>query len=96
MLTIPRIKAIVTPICARYGVVKTYLFGSYARGEATEKSDVDLCVELGKIKSLWTLSAFRLDLVDALGKEVDIVSAPPKREDFRRELARDEVLLYAA
>ena len=96
MLTIPRIREIVTPICRQYGVQRTYLFGSYARGEATEQSDVDLRIEPGRIHSLLVLSAFRLDLVDALGKEVDVVSALPEDEEFRRELSRDEVLLYAA
>ena len=42
MLTIAQIKKAVTPICERYGVKKMWLFGSYARGEADEKSDVDL------------------------------------------------------
>lgn len=35
----------VRPIAERYGVGKIYLFGSYARGEATEESDIDLLVD---------------------------------------------------
>ena len=48
MLTIDEIKAVVTPICERYGVDKVTLFGSYARGEADDQSDVDLMVDGGK------------------------------------------------
>ena len=43
--TINEIKGIVAPIAKKHGVNKVYLFGSYARGEATPSSDVDLCVE---------------------------------------------------
>ena len=48
MLTITEIKEAVTPICERYGVDKMCLFGSYARGEADDKSDVDLIHDGGK------------------------------------------------
>lgn len=39
----------VRPIAERYGVGKIYLFGSYARGEATEESDIDLLVDASEI-----------------------------------------------
>ena len=45
MLTIDEIKAAVAPICERYGVKRMTLFGSYARGDADDKSDVDLMVD---------------------------------------------------
>ena len=94
MLSIPIIKERIAPICKQYGVEKAYLFGSYARGDATENSDVDLHIESGHIDNLFTLSGFRLDLVDALGVEVDIVSKQPESPSFQRNLAKDEVLLY--
>ncbi len=96
MLTISQIKKIIAPICKRYGVKAVYLFGSYARGEAGENSDVDIRIEPGDIDDLFKLSAFRQDLVESLQYEVDIVSKLPEDDVFRRELARDEVLLYAA
>ena len=39
------LRAIIAPIAARHGVERIYLFGSYARGEATKNSDVDLRVD---------------------------------------------------
>lgn len=42
----------VRPIAERYGVGKIYLFGSYARGEATEESDIDLLVDAENIHGL--------------------------------------------
>lgn len=44
--TIDEIKAKIEPIAKRYNVSKVYLFGSYARGEADDKSDVDIALEL--------------------------------------------------
>ena len=96
MLTIEKIKEIITPICKKYGVKRAYLFGSYAHNEATEKSDVDIRIESGKIRGLFQLSGFRLDLVEALGTEVDLLSVlpDPQFKRFRENLKRDEILLY--
>lgn len=98
MLTIAEIQKRIEPICKRYGAGRVYLFGSYARGSAGEESDVDLRVELGDIHDLFTLSGFRLDLVDALGMDVDIVTGElsAMTADFRESLQKDEVLLYGA
>ena len=45
MLTVDEIRTIVTPLVEPFPVVRVILFGSYARGEATEKSDVDLIID---------------------------------------------------
>ncbi len=96
MLTIAEIQKIITPICVKYGVKELYLFGSYARQEATNTSDIDIRINAGNVKDLFTLSAFRIDLVAALGLEVDIVSTLPISSKFQKSLKTDEVLLYAA
>ncbi len=96
LLSIDEIQRRITPICVRYGVKALYLFGSYARGEATEKSDMDFRIERGGIEDLFTLSAFRMELVEALGCSVDIVSTLPNINRFVENLKRDEVKLYAA
>ena len=94
MLSIPVIKERIAPICKQYGVEKAYLFGSYARGDAKEGSDIDLRIAKGRIKDLFALSGFRQDLVESLGVEVDIISKLPESAAFQRNLTRDEVLLY--
>ena len=73
--TVDEIADIVRPIAEKYGVVSIILFGSYTRGNADQNSDIDLYVETGRISDLIELSGFRLDLVDALHKEVDVVTA---------------------
>ena len=93
MLTIEEIKKIVTPICERYGVDKVCLFGSYARGEADDLSDVDLLVDGGKLVGFeW--GGFYADVQEALGVELDFLSRRGTRQKFLDKIAKDEVLLY--
>ena len=49
LYTIDEIKAKIEPIAKQYNVSKVYLFGSYARGEEDENSDIDIALELGDI-----------------------------------------------
>ena len=93
MLSIPRIRECIAPICKKYPIRKAYLFGSYARGNATEKSDVDLRIE-GDIKSFFMLGGIYSELSDALGTELDLLSRLPESEAFKEDLKKDEVLLY--
>ena len=72
--TLEEIAAIIAPIAARYDVDKIYIFGSYARGEADESSDIDLCIEAVAIKGLFALGGLYSDLEEALGKELDLIT----------------------
>lgn len=74
----------------RRGVVRAGVFGSVARGEAGEGSDVDFLVELEKGRSLVDLAGLRLDLFDLLGRDVDVATPnslhPKLRERILGEL----------
>lgn len=102
MLTINEIRKRITPICQRYMIQSAYLFGSYARGDANEQSDIDIRIEKGshsKLIGLFSVSGFRLELIDALGKDVDLMTCIPKdnsSKSFRHNLKRDEVLVYGS
>ena len=50
---IDELRALISPIAAQYGVGRIFLFGSYARGQATENSDVDLRIDKGRGCLLW-------------------------------------------
>ena len=93
MLSIPRIRECIAPVCKKYPIRRAYLFGSYARGNATEKSDVDLRIE-GDIKSFFMLGGIYSELSDALDTELDLLSKLPDSEAFKENLKKDEVLLY--
>ncbi len=95
MYSTEEIKAIVLPIAEKYGVLRIYLFGSYARGDNTEDSDVDLRIDKGNVKGM-QMAALLLDLEDALGKPVDLISTTALDEQFLNSISKEEQLLYAA
>ena len=88
--TVEEIKRIVNPIAHEYGVDSMYLFGSYSKGSANEKSDIDVRIDKGKIRSLFALTGFRL----ALRLPVDLVTSDISDKNFLRLIADEEVLLY--
>lgn len=72
VFTISKIKEIVKPIAMKYNVEEIYLFGSYARGEATKDSDLDFIVFGGKNFKLTMIFALAEELREAFQKEVDV------------------------
>ena len=69
--TVPQLRDILSPVFARYGIRRAVLFGSYGKGTATEKSDVDLLVDSG-LRGL-RFVGFMDDVQRAVGKEVDLL-----------------------
>ena len=72
MLSIEEIKSYIEPVVEKYPIEKVILFGSYARGDAKETSDVDLVVESGgKMRNIkiFTLGG---ELLNALPVRVDV------------------------
>lgn len=99
ILNLAYIKKSLEEIFEKYGnnqVKKAYLFGSYARGEATTESDVDIRIEVGDKMSLIDYSNIRLALIQKLGKEVDLISQDPQKLDsfFYDEIKKEEICLY--
>lgn len=96
MFTIEEIKEKAVPIAKKYGVKKFSLFGSYARGDADEKSDVDFIFNggNGRIKSYFNYLDFVFDLEDEFKCHVDLVSEGISDKDFLEEIKNDEVILY--
>lgn len=91
--SISDIQKIVSDLARQYGAERVYLFGSYARGDMTAGSDIDLRIDKGSIRGL-AFAGLLGDLEDALGTHVDLVSTAGMDEDFLREVQKDEVLLY--
>lgn len=77
-------------------VLKAWLFGSYARGEETEDSDVDLLVAYDDNEnvSLFTIGGIYMDLRRILGREVDLVEEGTLRPWAATTVDRDKILIY--
>jgi predicted nucleotidyltransferase len=78
MLTHDEICTAVAKVAENYPIKKVSYFGSYADGNATEESDLDLLVEFNRIISLLTLSELKIDFEEELNIKVDVISFPYK------------------
>ena len=95
MLTLNQIENAAATVAAEFPVTKIALFGSYARGNNTPDSDVDLLIEFDTdAVSLLTLSAIKLRFEELLDTPVDLVHAPVPENSI---IELDKVVpLYAA
>jgi predicted nucleotidyltransferase len=94
LYTIDDIKTRVSDTARQYGVKKVYLFGSYASGKASPKSDIDICIEKGNIQTLFELSGFCQDLEETLGNKVDVVTTAGMSGEFKEQIKKDMLLIY--
>ncbi len=92
--TINEIKDKTIPIAKACGISRMSLFGSYARGEAKDDSDVDLYIERGKLRSLLQYFGFIDELENALHCHVDVVTTGIEDKQFLSAIMQEGVLLY--
>lgn len=85
-------------LCRRYQVRELGVFGSAARGEMREDSDIDLLVEFipGARMGLFELHDLEQELTQVLGRKVDLVSKAGLKPRVRDSVLRDLRILYAA
>ena len=89
---IPKIKE----YFATQPVTKAWLFGSFSRGEETEKSDVDILVDFDKDAriGLFKYAGMYGDLKELLGREVDLVQNGALKPFAVESAERDKILIY--
>lgn len=89
--TIRKQRGAILALAEQYGATNVRLFGSVARDEATESSDVDLLVDVTQDWSLLDHIGFQQDIEDLLGTHVDVVIAANVREGFRTRILDEAV-----
>lgn len=102
--SVDELKRIITPIAFKYAVSSVYIFGSYARGEATDNSDVDVLIDCegSNIKGLFDLGALQNDLNESLNKPVDLVTidsmvqpeAIRRTPWFAKNIEQERIVIY--
>ena len=80
-------------IAAQYGAYNVRIFGSVARGEADEKSDIDLLVNMESGRSLLDLCGLLIDLEELLGRKVDVVTEKGLRDRIRNRVLNGAIAL---
>ena len=95
IFTLEDIANVVKPLAEKYHVKAIYLFGSYARGEADENSDLDFLVYIDEGFKLTNVLALGEELREALQKKVDIfeIHEINKDSDFYSNIMKERLLI---
>ncbi|HLA96398.1 MAG TPA: nucleotidyltransferase family protein [Pyrinomonadaceae bacterium] len=80
-------------ICKRNDISYCALFGSFARGEADETSDIDLLVKFSRPVG-WKFYGIAEDLQEILGRNVDLATEPMLNRYIRANVLRDLQVIY--
>lgn len=80
-------------VARAHGASRVRVFGSVARGEASEASDLDLLVDLEQGRNLFDLGALLMDLQDLLDCEVDVVTEASLRPRVAARVLADAIEL---
>ena len=99
--TLEEIARLIAPVAKKYNIPKVYIFGSYARGEATADSDVDLMIEVGDLHGLEVIGALE-DFKNVLKKPVDMITTRSLNQDrtqkyskiFIDNLEKEKMMIY--
>jgi len=96
MLTVEEIRSKLTAVFEAEPIYKAILFGSYARGEATEESDIDIVIDSqGRLLNMDFFGVLH-DITELLGKRVDLIEIAEVRDDspILREINERGVVLH--
>ena len=86
-------REIILQIARRHGVGQVRVFGSVARGEATENSDLGLLIDVTGPTTPWFPGGLVAELEALLGCRVDVVETNALREELRDRVLREAALL---
>jgi len=95
ILTTEHITDVIAGFFSKKPVNKVWLFGSYARGDADEKSDVDILVDLDNTTPIgWDYYYWYSELAGILNKKVDIVSPGWENKYIKPFIDKDKRIIY--
>jgi predicted nucleotidyltransferase len=89
--TIEQLRELIVPIAEKYGLRAVWVFGSYARNEATESSDIDFLIDRtdSAVRSLFQMGGVYNDLSEVVGKPIDLVTTAGLAQKSTSEMSPD-------
>jgi predicted nucleotidyltransferase len=86
---VEQLKERIAPVAEKYGLRAVWVFGSYARGEATEDSDVDFLIDRtgSMVHGLFQLGGVYNDLSEAVEKSVDLITTAGLTQKSTKEMS---------
>jgi len=89
------IKRKLIPILKQNKVTRAGIFGSYARGKQSRKSDVDILIEINDKVGLVEFIKLKIAIQELLRKKVDLVEYATIRPEIRENIIRDEISILS-
>lgn len=93
-MSLAQIREKITPLIREYGIEYVGLFGSFARGEETPESDIDLLVRFGKPIGLFTYAHLTGLMKKKLGRKVDLVTERALKKRLKTSIMGDIKTIY--
>ena len=85
----------ILPILKKAGVIRSGIFGSFARGEETPESDLDILVDLDYTQHIGMgFVKMKLDLEETLKRKIDLVSSKAISKYILPFIEKDKQLIY--
>lgn len=94
MENLDKIKEKIEPILKKADANRTYVFGSFARGEENEKSDLDLIVDFNETKSLFELAGLQLELEKATNIKVDLLTRGGIYHRLKDRIEKESIRIF--
>jgi len=91
---IEEIISLIKPILLSFEIKRASLFGSFAKGNATESSDIDILVEFGEGKSLFDLIRLEMKIEEFLNKKVDVITFNSIHPYLKESILSEQVVIY--
>ena len=92
--SLEEVKKLAIPVLKGYNIKKAAVFGSFARGDAKENSDIDLLVKYKEGTSLFDVVRLQNDLETVLGRKVDLVSYDFIDKYIKERVLKESISLY--
>lgn len=90
-MSIDNIKSAIRPVLEKNGITKAGIFGSFARNESNQNSDLDILVKIEKNISLLDFIGIKLELEDILGRKVDLVEYDAIKPSLKEFILKEEI-----